>query len=316
MEPFKFIISMFIIAFFTCSATAQVIGMGTTSRGGTAQIATAVAKVVSARSDLRMRTQPMAGTAKYIPEVNAGSLEFAVANVVHLGFAKKGIELSKGHPNPNLVLVGTLMKFRIGLIVPTDSEIKTIGDLRGKMVPSGVKSSPSALQSLKAALGNAGLSFNDVKKVPTTSLVTMWNGFEARKFITTVAAVGSGRVTQMASKVGGVRFLPIDPSPAAYAGSARFLPGSEPTLIQPAKGLTGIDKPTYVIGYDYAVFGSNHTAATQAYKVAKAMYDNQQELRDAAPLWRRFDKNNLAKKHKGLTYHPGAIKFYKEKGIW
>ncbi len=316
MKPFKFIINMFIIAFFTGSATAQVIGMGTTSRGGTAQIATAVAKVVSARSDLRMRTQPMAGTAKYIPEVNAGNLEFAVANVVHLGFAKKGIELSKGHPNPNLVLVGTLMKFRIGLIVPTDSEIKSIGDLKGKMVPSGVKSSPSALQSLKAALGNAGLTFNDVKRVPTTSLVTMWNGFEARKFITTVAAVGSGRVTQMASKVGGVRFLPIDPSPAAYAGSARFLPGSEPTLIQPAKGLTGIDKPTYVIGYDYAVFASNHTAAGQAYKVAKAMYDNQQELRDAAPLWRSFDKNNLGKKHKGLTYHPGAIKFYKEKGIW
>jgi TRAP transporter TAXI family solute receptor len=316
MKQLKYLLSIFAITCFTGSALAQVVGMGTTSRGGTLQIATAVAKVVSATSDIRMRTQPMAGTAKYIPEVNAGNLEFAVANVVHLGFAKKGIELAKGHPNPNLVLVGTLMKFRIGLIVPISSGINSIGDLKGRLVPSGVKSSPSAMQSFKALLGNAGLTFNDVKRVPTTSLVTMWNGFEAGKFITTVASVGSGRVTQMASKVGGVRFLPIDPSPAAYAGSARFLPGSEPTLITPAKGLTGIDKPTYVIGYDYAVFASNRTDDGQAYKVAKAMYYNQQELRESAPLWRTFDKNNLGKKHKGLTYHPGAIKFYKEKGIW
>lgn len=316
MKSFKFLLGIFTAACFAGSAAAQIVGMGTTSRGGTAQIATAIAKVVSARTDVRMRTQPMAGTAKYIPEVNAGNLEFAVANIVQLTFAKKGIELSKGRPNPNLLLVGTLMKFRVGLIVPIDSGIKSIADLKGKLVPSGLKSSPAALQSLKSALANAGLSLDDTKQVPTTSLVTMWNGFEARKFVTTIAAVGTGRVTQMASKVGGVRFLPIIPSKAAYAGAMRYLPGSEPTLVKPAKGLTGIDKPTYVIGYDYTVFSSKHVADALAYKIAKGMYDNQKELRESAPLWRTFDRNNLGKKHKDVTYHPGAIKFYKEKGIW
>ncbi len=316
MKSLKFLFAIFVVACFAGSAAAQIIGMGTTSRGGTAQIATAIAKVISARTDVRMRTQPMAGTAKYIPEVNVGNLEFAVANIVQLTFAKKGIELSKGRPNPNLLLVGTLMKFRVGLIVAIDSGIKSIADLKGRAVPSGVKSSPAALQSLKSALANAGLTFADVKQVPTTSLVTMWNGFEARKFVTTIAAIGTGRVTQMASKVGGVRFLPINPDKAAYARSMRYLPGSEPTLVNPAKGLTGIAEPTYVIGYDYTVFSSKHVADGLAYKIAMGIYENQKELRESAPLWRSFDRDNLSKKHKDLTYHPGAIKFYKEKGIW
>ena len=70
MKSVRIIFAIFTVACFTGSAAAQIIGMGTTSRGGTAQIATAIAKVISARTDVRMRTQPMAGTAKYIPEVN------------------------------------------------------------------------------------------------------------------------------------------------------------------------------------------------------------------------------------------------------
>lgn len=49
------------------TASAQIVGVATTKGGATAQVSNAIAKVVSLKSDLELRTQVMGGTQQYIP---------------------------------------------------------------------------------------------------------------------------------------------------------------------------------------------------------------------------------------------------------
>ena len=296
-------------------AEARTLGIGTTTRGGNATIAAGIAKIFSATTDHQMRPHPRAGTQLYIPEVNAGEVEFGVANINQVTWAVKGTVLFKGHQNPNLRLVGSLMPFLVGLMVKDDSGIKTIADLKGKRMPSGLKSAPSGIMTLRACLANGGLTQEDTVQVATTSFPTMWNGFEAGKFVATVTAVGTGRNQQFAAKLGKVRFLSLDPSPEAYGRSKAVLPASEPTLVKPGPGLVGIDKPTYVVGYRYTLFAHKDVPDEIVYKVAKACYENQDELRETAAVWREFDAKKLGKKFENVQFHSGSLKLFKEKGM-
>ena len=106
-----------IAAFAVNPVAAQTVGIGTTAKGATSQVSAAIAKVTSKFGGMQMRPTPMAGTQKYIPAVNNGSQEFGVANIMQTAWSSNGQVLSKGRPNPNIRLVATLMKFRVGPLV-------------------------------------------------------------------------------------------------------------------------------------------------------------------------------------------------------
>ncbi len=132
-----------ILALGAAGASAETVGIGTTKGGATAQVTAAISKIVSSHAGgLQMRTQVMGGTQKYIPVVNAGKLEFGVSNMMQYHMAKTGTGLSKGRKHGDLRLLATMMKFRIGWLVPRNSNIKTIADFRGKRLPHGFKSAP------------------------------------------------------------------------------------------------------------------------------------------------------------------------------
>ena len=104
-------------AFAAGPVVAQTVGIGTTKTGATSQVTAAIASIASKFGGMQMRPATMAGTQKYIPAVNSGSLEFGAANIMQTAWAVKGQVLSKGRPNPNIKVVATLMKFRVGPLV-------------------------------------------------------------------------------------------------------------------------------------------------------------------------------------------------------
>ena len=119
----------------------------------------------------------MAGTIQYIPSVNAGELEFGVANIAQLTFAVEGKVLFEGHPNPHLRMVATLMPFRVGLLVAQDSDIRKVADLKGKAVPSGFRAAPLFKVLFEGFLATEKLSYGDVQQVPVSGRAQMWELF-------------------------------------------------------------------------------------------------------------------------------------------
>ncbi len=296
------------------AAVAQTVGIGTTKDGATSQVSAGIATVVSKHAGLNMRTQPMAGTQQYIPAVNANRLEFGVANIMQTKWAWEGTSISKDRPNKNLRMVSTLMKFRVGPLVADKSDIKTLADLKGKKIPSRFSAAPLFGEFMGAFLGNGGVSEKDVTLVPVSSLRQHWDALTEAKLDVVVGAVGTGYLNLMAKKIGGVRFVSMDDSPAGLAAVHKYLPGVTIETVQPGPKLTGVAAPVKVTHFDYMLFAGKDVSDEIVYKVTKAMYDNEKDLIAASPLWRSFKPANMAR-DQGMPFHPGAIKLFKEKGL-
>jgi TRAP transporter TAXI family solute receptor len=299
----------------SCGESAETVGIGTTKGCATAQVSAGIAKVVSSQGDLQARTQPMAGTNQYISPVNAGQLEFGVSNIVQLTFAVQGRSLFEGHPNPNLRMVATLMPFRVGLLVPEDSDIQTVADLRGRPVPSGFRAAPLFKVVFDGFLATEGLSYEDVQQVPVSGVNQMWDLFMQGKVLTAIVTAGSAIAKQTDAALGGVRYLSFDNSPQSVAALNEHVPRANFELIQPAPQLTGVLTPSNLLNYDYTLFAGKDVSDDLVYQVVKAMYENPDELRISGALWEEFTAERMSK-DVGIDYHPGAIQLYEEKGIW
>ena len=305
-----------IIAVGSVAAQAQTIAIGTTKGGATAQIAAAIAKVVSTKGGgLQMRTQPFGGTQQYIPVVNAGDVEIGMSNLPQYSMAITGTGLSK-RKHDNLRLLANMMVFQVGILVPDRSDVKKLSDLRGKRVPAGFKAAPLFVFLMNGFLANGGLSYDDVARVPVVALRQHWNIFAQGKTDMALAALGTGRVKELNTKIsGGIRFVSLDPDPKMTKAMVAAYPKSFLRLVQPSPRLTGVKSPVYTMNYDYTLWANKNISDKIVRTIVKTMYDNEADLKAASPLWRSHSSETMAK-DLGFAFHPAAEKFYREAGVW
>jgi len=289
---------------------AQTIGLATTKGGATAQISTAIAKVVSANSAVQLRPQAMANTQQYIPLVNAGKIELGLANVPQTRFATSGTGMSEGKPNPDLRMIVTLFTFKTGLMAGVDSNIKTIADMRGKKMPR-FKDGALGDYIYKSYLEAGGLTYDDVTAVPASNFPTMWKLFKEGQTDTAIVAVGSIPAFDFQATFGEVNFVDVGKDAADIASSK--LPGS--FIIELNGSSPGEGDGRHAIAYDYALFAHKNVADDVITEVVGAIYDNPEALQETSPLWKDFTVSTMGKEV-GVEYHPAAQSFYEEKGIW
>ncbi len=295
---------------FCSSVMAETIGIGTTKGGATAQISAAISKVVSANSEVQVRPQAMANTQQYIPLVNSGKIQLGLANVPQTRYAVSGTGMSEGKPNPDLKMIVTLFTFRTGLMVSEKSGIASVSDLKGKKMPA-FKERALGDYIIDAFLESGGLSSDDVKGVPTSNFPTMWKMFKEGQIDAAIVAVGSKPAFDFDASMGGVNFLDFGVDNIAV--SQKYLPGS--FLTETNGDSPGEAEGLHAISFDYALFANKDVPDATIMEVVKAMYENPEQLRETSPLWKNFDPA-LMGKATGVDFHPGAIAFYKEKGIW
>lgn len=300
------------------SASAQTVGIGSTKAGAVAQITATISKAVSEHAkDLQMRKQTMGGTQQYIPVINAGELDYGISNIAQYYMAVSGTGLSKPTKYKNLRLVTNMMEFTVGLLVGKKSGINSISDLKGRRVASGFKGSPLFANITSGALATEGLTYADVKKVPIVGLVQHWRALMEGKIETAIAAAGTAWPKRIDAKVsGGVKYLSFPNTAKSLAAMHKFFPKTRWSTVKPRKGLTGVDRPVTLVTYDFMLFTHKGAPAAAVYKVAKVMHQQVKQLKEGGPLWRSYKATaNMAKDH-GLAYHPAAIKYYKEAGLW
>lgn len=294
-------------------AFAQVVALGTTQVGATSQLATGIAKVVSDKSGLQMRTQPMAGAAQYAPLVNQGDIDFGISNVPELHYLVRGQVISE-RANPELRMVARLVPWYNGLVVKKDSPIKSLRDLKGQPVPAGFSGNPLGKVIITGYLANAGMTYEDTRQVPVPAFPRMFDAFKQQQTVTSIAVIGMSQLKEWEIALGGVRFLPIDPSPGAIAAVGRHIPHSYVAEVKPGPGKTGIDAPTPMLVYDYALWTNAKAKDEVVAKVAEALFSNAADVKATSPLWAEFEPREM-KRDVGLPYHPGALKFYQSKGL-
>lgn len=301
------------IVLWSGSASAEIAALGSTARGGTSQVGRTLAAAISEVGKLQMRPQELANTADYIPLVNAGEIEFGIANVVQLTYAVNGTGMSEGRPNGNLQMVATLMPFRNAYIVRKDSDIKSVADLKGKRVPVFANRALGDYVT-KGYFANAGMGLDEVEGVPVPNFPRMWSSFAEGSADVAIVVVGAGNSREYDATF-GIRYLSFEDSPEALARMRELLPQTYLQNMDASSGIPGIAEPTNVNVFDYTFFAGKDVSEDMVYDAVKALWQKESDLLAGGPFWKGFTKEGMAK-NVGLNYHPGAIKFYKEMGVW
>lgn len=309
-------LSITALSFMGVAAVAQTVGIGTTAPGSfTHSSGSAMAKVIAEHAGLKARVQPGSGTAHR--RIVSGGVQFGLGNAWDTTFYVAGSRMyEKEGPHKNLRVAAVMTPLRVGIFVRKDSPIQSLKELRGKNVPGGFTVQKAIKQLIRAHLANAGMTYKDVKMNPAPNVVRAAGDFAKGKNDMLFFAIGSAKVLQVSAKVGGIRALSIDDSPAAVARMQKILPGSYVMTVKPSKRNHGILKPTKIIAFDFLLNTAAEVSADTVYKVVKALHGNKKGLLASFKGLGGFKPKKMTKKYAGLQYHKGAIKFYKEIGQW
>lgn len=296
------------------AAQAQVVTVGSTKGGVLAAVATGTAKIISQNAGVQMRTEKLGGTQQYIPVVNAGEIDFGISNAVQYQMALTGTGLSK-RKYKNLRFVAKMMTFRTGPIVSGKSGITELKQIKGKRVPYGFKAAPLFQMIFTAYLTNAGLTWDDVVKVPIVGLRQNWNAFEQGKTDLSIGNAGSGINKKLMTTVkGGIRHLTLNKGTAGGDKILKDIPGMFYLRVDPIKKFAAVKSPVEQMAYPFILWASKDVKDDVVYRVTKAMYEKEADFKALGPVWASYFAKDMAKSKVGKA-HPGAAKFFKENGL-
>jgi len=300
-------------------AAAQRVTIVTNQQGSLAYSAgAALAKVMNEKLDAQARIQPTGGSSTYFPLLDRGEAQYGYSSAIEVLFAQTGTELYQGQQHRNVLVVAELFDLLQGMIVRANAPAKTIADLKGMSIGGNFTSQKIVIYTQNALLANGGVKPTDLREVPVTNANGAIMGVGQGQIDTSFAPPGTGVVQNAhaaASAAGGIRYLPIDTSPAALARMRQIYPASHPVMIKPAPNYPGVQAEIPVMGYPFLLIGSRAVPEEQVYRLVKMMHDNKGDLAKAFPAYGRFDPKGMARMEQG-EFHPGAVKFYKEAGVW
>lgn len=297
-------------------ASAQTVGIATSNPGSIFHnIGTAVAK---AANDAALNTtiQPATSPNQYMPLVNQNDVEFGVGNLEEFNNALKGEAWFQGSVNENLRIVGLIMPIREAIFVKASSDIKTIADLKGKPMVDGYTAQQTILPQLDAIYATVGLSRKDMQPVQVPSVVAGADAFIAGQSVGFIFAHGAGKVREADAAVGGIRALSIPDTEEAKAAIRQHWKSGYVVKMEPGPANPGVLEPGTFIAYPQLVFTNAAVSEDIVYKMTKVLHDSKASMQAAFPPFAEFDPKAMVGETAPGEYHPGAIKFYKEVGLW
>ena len=292
----------------TKSASAQTMGFATMQPGTNNHTAgSAIAKVLKEKAGLNVLVQPTAGESVIIPIVGRGEAEIGMANAPEVAAA-----LANGG-QPTIRLIGAVYPLRSAFWVRKDSTMRTVADLKGKRVTLGFSAMRALDPVVRAMLATGGLSEKDVQPVLVPNVVRSADDFVAGAADMFYFAFGAPKVREADASVGGTRVLEIPDSPGMEA-ARKISPFGYLTEVAPGPIFVGVEKPMKVYTIDNLMFTHASVPDDVVYKIIDTMESNKADLLAIAPALRDFSAAGLNRKYE-FPYHPGALKYFKDRNI-
>lgn len=305
------------LAFAAAAAQAQTVGLATSPAGSLYHTqGSALAPILQEKGNIEVRIQPFSSPNIHLPAINAGQIEFGLANIYETLLALEGGDFYKGKKNENLRLVTITGPLRSAIFVRKDSPAKKLPDIKGQRMVWGFAQQNIIMPLIRAHFDAVGLKEDDVTHVPVPTVVRGADDFAAGKADVFFFALGSAKVTEVDAAVGGVRALPLPDGPQTQAAFKKHFPPAYVLEVKPAPGLAGIHEPTPIMAYDAVMVTHAGAPEDVVYKMTKALHENAEAVSKSSPTLRGFRQASMAKKTDPIEYHPGAVKYYKEKGLW
>lgn len=276
--------------------------------GGLAKVISETVPGVEATAEV---TAASVDNLKFIRERKA-DLAFTLADTLADAVAGRGA--FEGAPVPARALA-VLYSNYTHLVTRQESGIRSVGDLRGRVVSTGSPGSGTEVISLRV-LEAAGL---DPDRDVTRHRLGASESAGALKDGKVDAFFWSGGVPSPAvqdlSYTTGLhlRLVPNDevlPALQRRFGEDLYFP-----LTVPASKYPGVDEDVHVVGVSNVLVVHEAMSEDLAHAVTRALFEKQDELAAIHPEAAKLAIDTAVTGSPAL-FHPGAIRFYREQGRW
>jgi len=288
--------------------------IGTAGQGGTWYvIGSGIANLVTKYNpDIKMTASSTRGTIENMRLVATKRLDIGMTQPPADYYAYKGMDLFKGQSYPFLRFICGGHYSVQHVVVPYNSPIKTIADLKGKRVAIGVPGSGVRHICGRADLWVGGLDLDDIKVVSLNQA----QGAQALREGSVDAAVFSGGLPNPGlmnlAMLMKVRTLPITKEEVEKlkAKYPYVAPAVKPVVIPP-NTYRGQSEPVPTMGMITAFTARADLPEEIVYKFISTIFEHREELAKIHPAGKEYTLETLAS---GCVIppHPGALRFFKE----
>lgn len=246
-----------------------------------------------------------------IKALQLGEIDIGTVLPDQAAWVYHGQDIYKGKQWQGIRALYNGYSFPLHIMVLADSPIKSMKDLKGKKIGSGPPTSYTETHMLEFLLEAHGVKPNEVK-IQRISLTDRTEGLADKQLDCIVILVGhTSPGVQELVNVHKVRYLSID---------EKILDDMNKKYPYYLKGTlkAGLMKGTDVdvkLPWMWGTLVTTDKLPDEvAYQIVKLSFEHKDEMVKINPILQEMTLENAIK---GLDYpvHPGALKYYKEKGI-
>jgi uncharacterized protein len=236
-----------------------------------------------------------------------GEIAFTLGDSLLLGY-QGDTEAGFKAPLDRLRGIAAIYPNYIQIVATADSGIRTLADLKGKRVSVGAPKSGTELNA-RAILKAAGLGYDDLGKVEYLPFAESVELMKNRQLDATLQSAGLGvaSIRDLAASV-PIALVPVPAELVGEVGSP-YVPATIPAGTY--DGQEGDVATAAVVNF---LVTHSEVGDELAYAMTKALWDHVGSLA-AAHAAAKDMKLDQALAGMPVPLHPGAEKFYKEKGM-
>lgn len=312
-------------------AQKKTLKMSTIAPGSSMYLVmTTMANVINKNvKDIDIRVDATGAATKHMVDVGRGKIDMSMTAPVVIHFMKKGVAMYKKLKSAPKLAENLRMAFwfpagSYHYVTYANSGIKSLNDIKGKRVfvgPPGGGQLRTGLDFIKTVTGlQPGKDFKSVN----ASFSAAFQGFQDRQVdVYTIACLDPcGQFQQLAS-TSKIRFLGLTAAQKAEwskkPAMKKFMGPPGRVWDSVASGIYGKNQVnTETVHANGAILGVTVRKGLDndtVYKMMKAFWSNIDDIRKASPFMKNVTIEYATAKH-NLAFHPGAIKYYKEAGVW
>jgi TRAP transporter TAXI family solute receptor len=196
----------------------------------------------------------------------------------------------------------------IQIVATADSGIKTLADLKGKSLSVGAPKSGTELNS-RAILAAAGMGYKDIGKVEYLPFAESVDLMKNRQLTATLQSAGLGVASLKDLSTSTQISVVSVPKEVVEKIGPPFVPA-----IIPANTYGGQDKDVPTAAVINYLVTSSAVSDDLAYQMTKLIFESLPELANAHAAGKEM-KLETAAQGSPVPLHPGAIRYYREKGV-
>jgi TRAP transporter TAXI family solute receptor len=293
------------------AASAEVIqlSMGTATVGGIFyNIGMPVAQCINkALPEVNVTAEITEGSVENLRLIGRKRMHLAVISPQIGYFARKGIAMFRDNPVDFGVIVRLLPNTNVWVVLEK-SDIKGFSDFKGRKI--GVGPASGGL----GTIAQTQLQFNgiDYKKDIKPYFMGVGEMAEALKDGTIDAAILTAEATHLVASTHKIRVLSWREKELTDLLTKQPVYGR---YILPANFFKGVNYPVLTVDNGIQLICQKEMTEDLAYKLTKAVIENLECIaRIYAPA--KAITPEWAASELGNPFHPGAMKYFKEKGLW